>query len=854
MQNATHCLSGILSGGRQRKARQRETILVLLVYILLTVIMTWPLAARLGTHLAGGRDDLWMHQWTFWWAKQSIMEGRSPFYTDLLFYPRGVSLISHNFAWLNIAAWLPLQAIVGSVTAYNLILMAVFALNGFAMYLLAREATGSKPAAFIGGLVYGFWPYVLSHHDHPNLVVICWIPLVLLYLRRMLKGGQKRDALLAALFLFLTGLTRWHLLIMGGVVVGLYLLHKCLREKACRTRRNLGLLMLVGLVAGMPLVPLAAPIAIAQLTWASPEDILIDEQTMGQTDLLAYVLPSRYHPLWGKTVVRLYESFNVNQFYVAFLGYTTIALAFYGTVRSWPQARFWVLVAAVYVALALGPQLRFNGQLYPQVPMPYRLVGDLWFVRILRKPDRFNIFLGLPMAMLASLGTEALLRQRLFGQHPALLVGAVGILISGEYCPIPYLTAPSASPAWYNELAREPDHFAVLDLPTHSHTFDKQYMFYQTTHGKPLVVGHVSRPPREALAFINSVPFLKHLRQHNTMDSTLTDISHQLQPLATANVRYIILHKELASPRQLAAWRDWLTFEPFHEDTDLVVYHTDPRPGRDFTLAHNVTDEVGLIQATFTPTRTVQAGTVEADVRWGSTAAPGRDYDVCLSLVNAADQIAQSQCEPLSPTWPASRWETGEVVRGTYALQVNPFIEAGTYSLTLTLTDPATEVVVGPPFILGPVQMEPLPRVFTEPRPTHPLDVLWEDVILLRGYDLQPTSLASAETLELTLYWQARRRMEASYKIFVHLIDPTTGDIVAQDDAVPRRWTYPTNWWERNEVVQDTIPLPLDSVPPGQYQLVIGLYDPMTGERVPVYSTADERYPDNALPLTTVER
>jgi hypothetical protein len=128
--------------------------------------------------------------------------------------------------------------------------------------------------------------------------------------------------------------------------------------------------------------------------------------------------------------------------------------------------------------------------------------------------------------------------------------------------------------------------------------------------------------------------------------------------------------------------------------------------------------------------------------------------------------------------------------------------------------------------------------------------MLWGDVILLRGYDVQ----LSAEALELTLYWRAQRRMDVSYKVFVHLIEPTTGAVVAQDDAIPGRWTYPTTWWERDEVVKDTIPLPLDGVPSGQYQLTVGLYDPGTGERLPAYSAEGERYPDDAVPLTTVQR
>ena len=830
--------------------RQRGVILALLAYGLLAVAMTWPAAARLGTHLAGGRSDLWVHQWTYWWVKQSIVEGHSPFYTDLLFHPAGVSLAFHNIAWLNIAAWLPLQAIVGSNTAYSLIFIAVFALNGFSMYLLAREWTGSAAAAFIGGLIYGFWPYTLSHCDHPNMVFVCWVPLALLYLRRTLEKGQKRDAVLTGVFLALTGITRWQLLVMGGVVIGLYLLCKCLTERTCRTWRTLGLLALVGLVAAALMAPLATPMVVAQLTRTYPEDVFIDQQDTGQADLLAYVLPSHYHPLWGDAAFRLYENLIGNRVRIPFLGYTAIVLALYGTVRRWRTARFWVLAAIVYIVLALGPELRVNGQFYPQVPMPYRLVGDLFFVRILRKPQRFNLFVGLPVGMLASLGVTALLRQRPFKRKSVLLAGVVGALILFEYCPIPYSTTRPVIPAWYHQLAQEPGHFAVLDLPMYPQRFDKWFMFYQITHGKPLVEGHVSRPPREAFVFLDSTPFLKRLRQDNVMDPALVDVTHQLRSLAKADVRYIILHKRFASAEQLAAWRDWLTFEPYHEDKDLVVYRTEPRLGQDLVLAHEMTDEIGLVRIGFTPEATAQASLIQIDARWGSIAAPGQDYDACLSLVNAQGEIAQLVCEPLCPTWPTSGWDANEVVRGSYALPVGPFLEAGGYTLTLTLADGATGAQVGHAVVLGELEVKALPRVFVEPRPAHPLHVRWGDVILLRGYELQ----GSAESLELTLYWQAEQRMAVSYKVFVHLVDLTTGTIVVQDDAVPRRWTYPTSWWERGEVVEDTISLPLDGVSSGWYRLVVGLYNPETGERLPVYSADGERYPDDAVPLTTVQR
>jgi len=90
-----------------------------------------------------------------------------------------------------------------------------------------------------------------------------------------------------------------------------------------------------------------------------------------------------------------------------------------------------------------------------------------------------------------------------------------------------------------------------------------------------------------------------------------------------------------------------------------------------------------------------------------------------------------------------------------------------------------------------------------------PADVQWADAVTLLGYDVQ----TSPEALTLTVIWQAKRRMTESYKVFVHVTDEASGAIVAQDDSIPRRWSYSTDWWEQNEVVKDTITIPTGSDP-----------------------------------------
>jgi hypothetical protein len=791
------------------------SILILIIYGLVAVVMTWPVAAQLRTHLPGGGDDLWVHQWTFWWVKESTVKGNNPLHTHLLFYPKGVSLATHNFAWLNIAAWLPLQAIIGGNAAYSLLFIATFALNGVAMYLLARELTGSLPAAFVGGLIYGFWPYTLSHYGHPNMMLTCWVPLSLLYLHRTLESKRVRDTLLAALFLALTGITRWQLLVMGGVVVLLYLAYRCLVDRKCRTWRTLGLLVLTGLVAGALMAPLAIPVVSAYLTHPSPEDAFTDESLIGQTDLLAYILPSRSHPLWNGAAARVYDNFIDNKVYVAFVGYTTLALALWGSVRRWRQARFWLLATAVYVLLALGPQLRLNGQLYPQIPMPYRLVGDLWFVQILRKPDRFNVFLGLPLGMLASWGMVALSPQRSSKLGRTLLAGALGLLILREYALVPYPTARPATPAWYGQLAQEPGDFAVLDLPMDTRSFDKHYGFYQITHGKPLVEGHVSRPPQEAFAFIEENTLISAFAREERLRAQ-PEMTINLETLAKAGVRYAVVHKQFLSPDLAADWMHALAARPVHEDAEIAVFTTQPEAGVHFGVAH---DFDGLILA---QAAVESAPPFVLETHWWS---PERQT-VAVSVHTASKDDA-----PLLSTL--------EVDEGFSVVRV---------PLTPPRPRPAGEVEIlieanSESYVL-PQRMFPTSDGWaaTRLRP----DTTWADAIALRGVDWHRL----ANTLYVDLQWEALRAIESDYKFFVHLLDDDT--LIAQYDGMPGNWARPTSAWSAGEWFHDQALVDLRDVPAGTYQLAIGWYSPNSEQRLVGADASGEPLPDSRLLLTSL--
>src|SRR6185437_8943177 len=129
---------------------------------------------------------------------------------------------------------------------------------------------------------------------------------------------------------------------------------------------------------------------------------------------------------------------------------------------------------------------------------------------------------------------------------------------------------------------------------------------------------------------------------------------------------------------------------------------------------------------------------------------------------------------------------------------------------------------------------------FTAPTPARPLDASFSGVGTLIGFDLPERRYAPGETLPITLYWKSQGSASATYTVFVHLLDPQN-HVVGQRDEPPVHWTRPTTGWVANEYVTDVHDVLIDAkVPPGSYQIEVGLYDPRTGQRV-VTGTPDNR-------------
>jgi hypothetical protein len=701
------------------------------------------------------------------------------------------------------------------------------------MYLFALDQTRSRAGAFVACLIFGFNPITLSDAGHVNMLITGWVPLALLYVDRVIRSPGWRNAALGGLFLALLGITRWQLLAVALIPGVIFLAQRLYRQRAQVTWRTFAFLTAQVVVAGTLMAPFWAPLVVAQLTRPHPDGLLLYEPAFS-ADLLSYFVPHMDLRLWQWFSAQLPANLQFHHQEIAFLGYTTLLLAacalFLRTKPSLP----WLATALVLMILAMGPVVTIGQAAYEWIFTPYRLIEETLFNQFIRKPWRYDVLLNLPLAMLAAIGIAAL-RPR--GRHllSVVLVAGVAAVILAEYWMAPYpLIAADMTPPWYRQLAEDPEEFGIAGMPISSRFADKFYMYYQMEHGKPIIGGHVSRQPRESVEFIQASPWLNDMFVLREMDPALVDVTHQLRYLADANLRYVILHKHFVSGEKIEAWKQWLTFTPLYEDEFMVVYRTQPQAGIDFVIAHALTPQLGVIQAGNEPEDLPQGEPMSVDIRWGTTGAVRADYDYCVNLLAEGDMPLQQECVQISPLWPTSRWEADEVARSTHTFRVDPFLPQGEYGVRLSLRDRASGAQVGESMELDSVQVNAQTRQFAPPTPQQPTDAAFGDQIRLYGYDLA----TEEDLLQLKLYWGTEQRIDRTYKVFVHLVDAATSEMLAQYDAAPRNWAYPTTWWEAGEVIDETIELPLPSLDGRDIVLSVGLYDELTGERLELRGTA----------------
>jgi hypothetical protein len=157
----------------------------------------------------------------------------------------------------------------------------------------------------------------------------------------------------------------------------------------------------------------------------------------------------------------------------------------------------------------------------------------------------------------------------------------------------------------------------------------------------------------------------------------------------------------------------------------------------------------------------------------------------------------------------------------------------------------------GPTYNLGQVELQPLDRLFVLPEAIDlPLDARFEPGIYLRGASVETRKRAPGQTLPLVLFWQTEVVTDSPVTAFVHLVDQQ-GNLVTQSDRWPGG--LPSNIWAEKQVIIDEYELRLPpDLAAGAYQILVGLYDAESGQRLAAEDAAGRRLANDRvlLPVT----
>ena len=132
--------------------------------------------------------------WFFSWPPFALAHGLTPLFTTYLDYPAGVNLMSNTSMPLVGTALSPVTSIFGPVFAYNTVESLALALSAWSAYLMIRRYVASDIAAGLGGLLYGFSPWMLGESlGHPHVTIAFLPPLIFMAIDEGIIRQRRRQ-------------------------------------------------------------------------------------------------------------------------------------------------------------------------------------------------------------------------------------------------------------------------------------------------------------------------------------------------------------------------------------------------------------------------------------------------------------------------------------------------------------------------------------------------------------------------------------------------------------------------------------------------------------------------------------
>ena len=434
-------------------------------YLALAVGLWWHVwSTHPTTTTTCGCGDSSLFTWFLEWPAYAISHGLNPLYSTYLFHPQGINLLS-NTAEVGIGILLtPVTWAFGPIATLNVALTLSPFLSALAMYVLLRRWVTWSPSAWVGGLLYGFSPFLvesltdahlmLGMAPVPPLVVLCLDELLVRQRWRPWLTGLTIGGLL--LFQFLVGTEVLVMMLMMaalGIVLVLAWGHRDRARLAARApyawrAGAWAAASSVVLLAYPAWFALDGPAHLSGAIWGNKAQLGLGGNSLSQ--FVRAVPP----PASAIFLARGYGGYQAPPLSSQYFGWGLVGVLVVGLVVWRRDVRMWLFAGVGTLAAFLSFGVSVNGwtlwRLVYTLPMMENVI-----------PSRFVLVTYLCAAVLLGLVCDHVYRavgaavDVVAGGMLTIAVAAIALvpLIAYFADKVPLTTTPVRSPAWFTTVA-----------------------------------------------------------------------------------------------------------------------------------------------------------------------------------------------------------------------------------------------------------------------------------------------------------------------------------------------------------------------------------------------------------------
>jgi len=548
------------------------TRIAAVLFLALTLLLTWPLALRSSSATLPMGPDGDLFVWTLAWNAHAFITQPLSIFDANIYHPlRHTLAFSENLIGSAFIAAPVLWITGNNVLALNTVALLSVMLCGLGAFVLARRIGIGPAGAVVAGVIFAFSPPRFFRTGQLHLGAVQWIPFALASLHAYLDEGRRRDLRLAAAFFSLQAVSSGHGAVFLVIAMGGLVAWRAVGSRPYAPLRGLRDLGIPGALLLAPAILVYLPYRAVQQeiglvrsleNWVVTPGSFLAAPTHVQTFLLSLLPGPR---ILDTASAYLFPGFLPLLLALAALPAVRFSRADTGSRRG--SVAFYGILALVSVWLSIGPP-------FGLWPLVYWLPG-MSFIRV---PSRFTMLAVLGLAIVAAAGFERL-AARLAPRRPRVFAAAATLLLVAEFAAIPLAVTPYRVdiPLADRWLAGRPGPFAVAEVPLpdplQAGPFERRqtlYMQHSTGHWQKTVHGY------------SGIRAPLHDRLYVLLRNFPDDAS--LDELARLEVRYVVVHTDLYPPGE---W-DQVAARIDHFGSRLQLEHV-AGTGRVYSLSPSAT-------------------------------------------------------------------------------------------------------------------------------------------------------------------------------------------------------------------------------------------------------------------------